>query len=82
MKLSYQHNAFGPKVTCVDDGEYDGAEDAGPQLIGQGDTQEDARRDFMDKWLAREAERDLKSAAEAGKVWDSMIRKLVFGGPR
>ncbi len=75
-------NPFGPKFTCIDDNEYDGAPDAGPQLIGLGETQEEARADFMDQWVTRESERDLKNAVEAGKVWDDMMRKLVFGGPR
>lgn len=78
MKLRYQHNAFGPKVHCIDENEYDGTADVGPQLIGEGDTQEEARRDFMDQWLERESTRDIKNAISAAQSWDSMMSKL-FG---
>lgn len=77
MKLCYQHNAFGPKVHCIDENEYAGAPDAGPQLIGQGDTEENARADFMDRWIEREATRDMKNAVNFAKSWDSMIEKLL-----
>lgn len=78
MKLTYQWNAFGPKCSCVDSNEYDGAEDAGPQLVGQGDTEEEARADFMDQWLERECARDLKNAVSFAKSWDAMMGK-IFG---
>jgi len=77
MKLSYQHNDFGPKVTCVDDNEYDGAEDAGTQLIGTGDTEEAAKKDFMDQWVARECDRDIHNAVEVGQSWDRLIAGLL-----
>lgn len=77
MKLRYQHNAFGPKVHCIDESEYDGAPDAGPQLVGQGDTQEEARRDFFEQWLNREALRDIKRGVSAMQSWDNIIRQVV-----
>lgn len=77
MKLRYQHNAFGPKVYCIDESEFDGATDAVRQLIGQGDTEEEARRDFMDKWLERESTRDVTNAVSAAQSWDSMIAKML-----
>ena len=82
MKLRYQHNPFGPKVTCIDDDTYDGAPDAGPQLIGQGETEQEAKDDLLGQWIAKQVDNDLKAAAPALKSWDDMMRRLVFGGPR
>jgi hypothetical protein len=55
MKLQITSNPFGPKFTCIDSDEYDGAPDAGPQLVGQGDTEEEAKEDFYDQRLERQA---------------------------
>lgn len=77
MKLRYQYNAFGPKVHCINESEYDGAPDAGPQLVGQGDTEEEAQRDFFEQWLNREAMRDIKRGASASQSWDNIMRQVV-----
>lgn len=74
MKLRYQYNAFGPKVQCIDESEYDGSPES---LMGQGDTEEEAKRDFWQLWLNREAMRDIKRGAPASQSWDSMMRRLT-----
>lgn len=76
MKLTYQHNPFGPAVTCIDSSEYDGAPDAGAQLVGEGDTEEAARDDFMDQWMERESARDVKRAVDHVKVWDGVLEQI------
>jgi hypothetical protein len=76
MKLTYQWNDFGPKCSCVDSDEYDGAPDAGPQLVGQGDTEAEALADFHEQRLEREAKRDCKRAIDTYKVWDEVLEKL------
>lgn len=58
--------------------EFDGAPDAGPQMVGYGKTAEEAKAEFMDLWLEREAERDMKAALARAKVWDGMLDTL-FG---
>lgn len=78
MKLRITAHEFGPQFSCIDDNEYDGAPDAGPQLVGQGDTEEAARKNFMEQWIERECARDLKNAVEFGKSWDAMLSAL-FG---
>lgn len=77
MKLRYQHNAFGPKVHCIDENEYDGAPDAGPQLIGEGDTEEQAKGDFFEQWLNRVAMQDIKRGASASDSWDKIMRQVM-----
>lgn len=64
---------------AYDENEYDGAPDAGPQLVGFGKTEEEAKADFMDQRMEREAERDCKRAIAQAKVWDQVMTKL-FGG--
>lgn len=76
MKLRTIHHPLGFQV--IDDNEFDGASDAGPQLVGEGSTPDAARRDFMDKWLEREVARDCQRGVGFAQSWDSMIGKL-FG---
>lgn len=78
MKLRVSPNDFGSKYSCVDDNEYDGAPDAGPQLVGQGDTEEAAKQDFMDQWMERQADRDCRAALKHVKVIDKFLDSL-FG---
>lgn len=63
-------NPFGPKFSCVDEDD--------TKLVGQGDTEQAARDDFMEQWLQREVDRDIDNAVAHAKSWDTMIRKL-FG---
>jgi hypothetical protein len=69
MKLRICPQAFGPKFTCIDESEHSG-------LIGQGDTEQEARRDFWDQWLNRESLRDMQRAKSSMDSWDQMMRKL------
>lgn len=64
---------------AYDANEYDGAPDAGPQLVGFGKTEEDAKADFMDQRMEREARRDAERAIKQAHVWDQVMTKL-FGG--
>jgi hypothetical protein len=80
MKLRITFDYLAPlaeRYTVIDDSEYDGAPDAGAQLVGNGATEEAAKADFMDQWLEREAERDLKNAAKHMQFWDSFFSKLL-----
>ena len=70
MKLRISHNGF--EWTCIDDATYGGPGD----IIGTGNTQEEAKRDFWEQWLNREAMRDIKRAKSAMESWDGMLRKL------
>ena len=78
MKIVTQVSPFGLGYSVYDADEYDGAEDAGPQLVGNGDTAAEALEDFHEQRLEREAERDCKRAISQGKVWDSFLCRL-FG---
>lgn len=78
MKLRITPNDFGPKFSCIDSDEYDDATDAGPQLVGHGDTEEEAKEDFFDQRLERESKRDCRRAVDNVKVVDAMLNKL-FG---
>jgi hypothetical protein len=78
MKLRVTPNDFGPAFSCIDDNEYDGAPDAGPQLVGEGNTEEAAKQDFMDQWMERESDRDCKRAVQNMKVIDGFLDSL-FG---
>ena len=55
MNLRVQANTFGSPYMCVDDDTYDGAPDAGPQLIGRGDTEEESIHDYLDQLEQRTA---------------------------
>lgn len=64
---------------CVYDSDvYDGAPDAGPQMVGWGKTEDEAKADFREQWVLRESERDCNRAIENMKVFDDMFSK-VFG---
>ena len=78
MKLHITANAFGPKFTCIDD-DYDGAPDAGLQLVGEGNTEQEAKDDYMRQWMEREADRDCKRAVQNMKVLDGMLDSLFKG---
>jgi hypothetical protein len=77
MKLSIELQ-YDNSYACIDTNEYDGAPDAGPQLIGRGKTEEEARADFFEQRMEREADRDMKRAQSQMKVWDDILGKL-FG---
>jgi len=62
---------------AYDEDSYDGAEDAGPQLVGWGPTEEIALEDLRDQIMERECERDMKRALAMGKVWDSLFEQLL-----
>ena len=81
MKLSIEELPLGFGFRCINDDEYDGAEDAGPQMIGEGKTAEEAKADFMDQWLEREAERDTTRALNHMKVWDSFLEQMLGRRP-
>jgi hypothetical protein len=81
MKLRIEELPLGFGYRCINDSEYDGAEDAGPQMVGEGKTAEEAKADFMDQWLERESERDVSGALKQMRVWDSFLERL-FGGAR
>lgn len=70
MKLRYQRNAFGPRINCIDE------DDATSELVGQGDSIDEARRDYFDQWLNREALRDIKRGASAIVSWDNLMRQI------
>jgi hypothetical protein len=78
MKLHITPNEFGPKFTCIDD-DYDGAPDAGRQLIGEGSTEQEAKDDYTRQWMEREADRDCKRAVQNMKVFDGMLDSLFKG---
>jgi hypothetical protein len=48
--------------TCYDQDQYDGAPDAGPQDIGYGKTEEEARQAFFEGKAQRESVRDCTDA--------------------
>jgi hypothetical protein len=81
MKLRIEELPLGFGFRCINDNEYDGAEDAGPQMVGEGKTAEEAKADFMDQWMEREAERDMKAAVRQMRVWDSFLDQM-FGSKR
>jgi hypothetical protein len=61
VKLSTEFRSLAPDAerwACINDDEYDGAPDAGAQMVGYGPTEQPAKDDFMDQWMEREAERD------------------------
>ena len=78
MKLRIEELPMGFGFRCINDDEYDGAEDAGPQMVGEGNTADEARADFLDQWMERECERDCKAAVKRAEVWDSVFRQ-IFG---
>lgn len=81
MKLRTEFVYLAPdseRYYCINDDEYDGAPDAGPQMIGYGPTAEAAKADFMDKWMERESERDCARAVKFAKTFDGILNKL-FG---
>jgi hypothetical protein len=78
MKLSIEELPLGFGFRCINYDEYDGAEDAGPQMIGEGKTAEEAKADFMDQWMERESERDMQGALKQMRVWDSFMEQ-IFG---
>lgn len=79
MKLRIEELPYGFGFRCIDDNEYDGAPDAGPQLIGEGMTAEAAKADFVDRWMERESERDTNAALKQMRVWDSFFEQIVGG---
>ncbi|HXR88820.1 MAG TPA: hypothetical protein VN750_00910 [Steroidobacteraceae bacterium] len=81
MKLRVEFIYLAPdaeRYMCIDDSTYDGAPDAGPQLVGRGPTEDDAKADWFDQWMEREIERDINRALKQMKVFDSMLEQL-FG---
>jgi hypothetical protein len=81
MKLRIEELPLGFGFRCIDDNTYDGAPDAGPQMVGEGMTAEAARQDFWDQWLERESERDVNRALKQMKVWDSFFDQIIGGRP-
>ena len=84
MRLYTEFRYLAPdaeRYAVYDADEYDGAPDAGAQLVGYGATPEEAKADFMDKRLERESERDVNRAIRHAKVWDSFLERL-FGSAR
>lgn len=81
VKLRVEELPLGFGFRAINDNEYDGAEDAGPQMVGEGKTEAEAREDFWQQWLEREAERDTKRAIAQAKHWDSFFERLL-GRPR
>lgn len=80
MKLSIDFRYLAPdseRYVCINEDEYDGAPDAGPQMVGYGPTEEAAKADFMDQWLEREADRDIKQAAKHATYWDAFFERLL-----
>jgi hypothetical protein len=79
MRLRTVFQSLAPdaeRYATYNESEYDGAPDAGAQMIGYGPTEADARADFMDLWLERESERDVKRAVQLAKVWDGFLDRL------
>lgn len=81
MKLSIEELPLGFGFRCYNDNEYDGAPDAGAQMVGEGKTAEEAKADFMDQWMERESERDVSGALKQMRVWDAFLEQM-FGGNR
>lgn len=80
MKLVSEFRYLAPDAerwACYNSDEYDGAPDAGAQMVGYGPTEEAAKADFMDQWLEREADRDMKNAAKHAAHWDAFFEKLL-----
>jgi hypothetical protein len=48
-------------------------DETGPQLVGFGDADQDAKDDIMDQRLEREAHRDCQRAIDNAKVVGSML---------
>lgn len=78
MKLRIEELPLGFGFRCINDDEYDGAPDAGPQMVGEGKTADEAKADFMDQWMEREADRDMARAVERSKYWETFFEQL-FG---
>lgn len=81
MKLRVEFCYLAPdseRYTCINDSEYDGAEDAGHQMVGYGPTAEAARADFMEQWMERECERDCARAVKFAQTWDMFLMR-IFG---
>ena len=45
---------------AYDDDTYDGAPDAGPQIVGHGATEKEAVEDFMEQWNEKEGVYDVQ----------------------
>lgn len=80
LKLRIEELPLGFGFRCINDNEYDGAEDAGPQMVGEGKTADEAKADFMDQWMERESERDCARAVKFAKVFDGFLDKLFGRG--
>ena len=81
MKLYTEELPLGFGFRCYNEDEFDGAEDAGPQMVGEGKTAEEAKADFMDQWLERESERGTTRALTHMKVWDSFLEQTLGRRP-
>ena len=81
MKLRIEELPLGFGFRCIDDNTYDGAPDAGPQMVGEGKTPEAAKMDFWDQWMERECDRDMKAAMKRADVLDSVIQQLFGSRP-
>ncbi len=77
MKLRIEELPLGFGFRCLDDDTYDGAPDAGPQMVGEGETAEEARQDFWEQWIERESEREVNAAVKQMKVWDAFFEQIV-----
>lgn len=81
MKLHVEFRYLAPdaeRYDCINLDEYDGAPDAGAQMVGYGPTAEAAKADFMDQWMERESERECARAAKFMKTWDNFLAR-IFG---
>jgi hypothetical protein len=82
MELHTEFRYLAPdaeRYATYDLSEYDGAPDAGPQLVGVGPTPEAARQDFWEQYVDRESERDVNRALKQMKVWDSFLDQIIGG---